>query len=123
MIERPPRTCPHCDLEIRSCRSCHAGIVWGRSPARRPWPLDAAVTTIAVPANVELPPSGWKVIRGHVPHHITCPDAAAWQAGVFDHGGTFRKGPPPRTAAERFSNPVGGTNRAPGPKAASEGGT
>lgn len=59
------------------CRGCGASIRWVVTPAGKPMPVDARETTIVVVE--ELNARGDRVVgapvRGHVPHHITCPKA------------------------------------------------
>lgn len=81
-VPRPgalPGACRHCSLPIARCRSCGAEILWALSENESPYPLDARVTTIAF----EFPrPAGalkWVPLRGHVPHHITCPQGREWR--------------------------------------------
>lgn len=62
------------------CRGprCGAPIFYVSSPNGRPMPVDAKEVTIAV-LDPETPRAPVKLVKGHVPHHITCPDAAAFR--------------------------------------------
>lgn len=78
--------CGHCDMPLAKCRTCGASIVWARSSKGKAWPLDAAVTIVAVPQSRGIEtyaeqtgaynwnPGMWKQVSGHVPHHTTCPN-------------------------------------------------
>lgn len=71
------------------CRSCGAPILWARTQAGVPIPLDrdptpegnlveeedGRVRVIAGPLEV---PTGTTI---YMPHHATCPDGAAWRRG------------------------------------------
>ena len=70
--------CPHCGGRIRPCRSCGARMIWATSMNDKPWPLDAGLTTIAELVESATASTTWRVVRGHVPHHITCPEAEGW---------------------------------------------
>ncbi|TAL43983.1 MAG: hypothetical protein EPN91_05300 [Salinibacterium sp.] len=63
---------------MATCKGCGAPILWAKSPNGKAMPLDEAETTIAEVAlesgfNDKLHVT-W-IVRGHVPHHITCPKA------------------------------------------------
>ncbi len=70
----PGRACEHCHLEVQNCKGCGAEIVFGKTTMGKPWPLDAKVTSIAARiGNAGKATGFWNVVKGHVPHHITCP--------------------------------------------------
>lgn len=73
-------SCRHCGLPVAHCKSCDTAILWAESMNGKPWPLDAALTTVAYIAvwDPKEPPRMWTSVQGHVPHHITCPQGAQW---------------------------------------------
>ncbi len=75
-LEKPPK-----ERTTRACRGCGALMFWASSPNGKPMPLDAKETTIAV-FDDENPREPVKLVRGHVPHHITCPKAANFKKGA-----------------------------------------
>lgn len=60
---------------IVSCRGekCGAKMFFVEGPNGKPMPLNAELTTVMLPP--EEPDRPWRLVRGHVPHHITCPDS------------------------------------------------
>lgn len=57
------------------CRGCGARIMFVTKPTGGGlMPVDAAETTIAVEG--DTPEAPWRLVKGHVPHHITCPNRA-----------------------------------------------
>lgn len=55
------------------CRGCQTKIMFVTKPTGGGlMPVDAAETTIAVPG--DTPEAPWRLVKGHVPHHITCPN-------------------------------------------------
>lgn len=73
----PGRSCEHCGLEVQNCKGCGAEIVFSRSTMGKPWPLDAKVTIVA--ARLESTKL-WSTVKGHVPHHYTCPQREAFRS-------------------------------------------
>ncbi len=55
---------------VVTCRGCGARIFFGITQSDKAIPLDERVTTVA-----ELGDDGKhvRIIKAHVPHHITCP--------------------------------------------------
>jgi hypothetical protein len=58
--------------QTRQCKLCPTLIFFVVSGGGRRMPLDAQETTIVVLDDAD---EFVKVERGHVPHHITCPEA------------------------------------------------
>lgn len=59
--------------KIINCRGCRARIFFVVKPSGGGlMPVDAAETTIALPGDTPEAPA--RLVRGHVPHHITCPN-------------------------------------------------
>jgi len=89
--------CPCCGLAKALCQSCGAPIVWAISERGKPWPLDYARATIAVRIaafdSMNHPEIRWQTSKGHVPHHITCPQGAQWK-GQRRPGGMEQSTPP-----------------------------
>lgn len=54
------------------CRGCETRIFFVQSPHGRLMPVDERQTTILVPG--VTPEEPWRLVKGHVPHHITCPN-------------------------------------------------
>ena len=90
----PPRkeTCRHCGQPIQTCRSCAAFIIWVVTAKGQRMPLDAAVTAIFdFPEGDDettdhpgeaLGGSPWYMVKGHVSHFATCPQASQWRKGA-----------------------------------------
>jgi len=58
------------------CRSCDAKILWAKTSAGKPMPLNEAkvqVHTLNSAGNIE------RTVFGHVSHFATCPNADAWR--------------------------------------------
>lgn len=51
------------------CRGCAAPMFFVEGPNGRAMPVDAGPTTVAVQGS----DGRWRIVKGHVPHHITCP--------------------------------------------------
>lgn len=63
---------PHAVGRIVPCRGCQAAMFFITGPSGdKAMPVDVTETTIAV----EMPDGSTRLVKGHVPHHITCPKA------------------------------------------------
>lgn len=77
------RFCGHCELPITTCRSCGKPIIFALSRNGKAWPVDAETTIIVVPEGTNLDGRRvWKQMSGHVPHHLTCPQAEQWRGSA-----------------------------------------
>lgn len=69
---------------MATCKGCGAAIVFLRTPAGKLMPVDAALTTIVQQLRelVNGEAACGAPLVGHVPHHITCPQADQFRAGT-----------------------------------------
>lgn len=58
-----------------TCKGCGADIIFARTDRGALMPLDAAQTKIATVRSVGTEREVGQIVVGHVPHHITCPQA------------------------------------------------
>lgn len=58
-----------------TCKGCGAEMLWALTKEGRRVPLDAKQTTICTVGSDGVV----EYHRGHVPHHITCPNAAQFK--------------------------------------------
>lgn len=65
-------------LQSGRCRTCGAEVVWAKTPAGKPIPLDAIPTKrVLIGARTGLA----HVVTVYVTHFETCPDAAKHRRG------------------------------------------
>lgn len=53
------------------CRGCEAPMFFVEGPRGKLMPVNAESTTIVVQGS----DGRWRIVKGHVPHHITCPNS------------------------------------------------
>jgi hypothetical protein len=84
---------------MTTCKGCGAPIKFVLTLKGRRMPVDVRQTTIAVPPASGDDQEPWLLAAGHVPHHITCPNAdqfrrdrpvPARSPGRIDHPGEDR---------------------------------
>ena len=59
------------------CKSCGAEILWVRTTAGKPMPVDLAVTNVMV----RTEKGDYEMLIGHQSHFATGPDADKWRKG------------------------------------------
>lgn len=67
------------------CKGCGAEIVFARTDRGGHMPLDARETKIATVRMVGRELEILQLVVGHVPHHITCPNADEFRKGKKTH--------------------------------------
>ena len=58
------------------CRGCQAEIVWVKTVSGSNMPADPDLVSIITVAG--------ELVRGHIPHFVTCPEAARFKRGGWD---------------------------------------
>lgn len=72
LLEDQDRASQDAQRRILPCRGCGARMFFVTGPNGRLMPLNAELSTIAVRPEDDAQP--WALVRGYIPHHITCPD-------------------------------------------------